>query len=290
MCCGRHPPCYVGSCVKCHVRGVRRLARTVVPGAVSFLDRDDPMRKAYKREFAKDEHCSELAARPRPAKRRCTEVAAAAGRVANGRSTRKEEAFSDIPVLVELLDLDITKRTIYDLAHTFANAIKLLFSCISNNAGGSKGKFTKTVRLEEKKRGRFPYLFKRKKNEKKQRPKWKPKRGECKAVDTTLKDLCRVPEGWPSLRKPFAEVFFMKTSELLLFGGSAGAWVIQQLDGLNDDFKKNAIYLLRLLEIGMRKTSTPGDRKQLRVGLPKAVAALEIDLPSYFSTMVSMTH
>ena len=84
------------------------------------------------------------------------------------------------------------------------------------------------------------------KGKKKRRPKWQPKRGQCAQVEQALKDHCRVPAEWPSLRRPFHDVFLMKTSEGLLFAGPAGAWVLAQLD-LASDFRKPAIQLLRLL-------------------------------------------
>ena len=117
------------------------------------------------------------------------------------------------------------------------------------------------------------------------RPKWKPKRGRCHAVDRALTEQCRAPAEWPSIRKPFKEVFLMKTSEGLLFTGSAGAWVIAQLD-ISEEVRTPLISLLRMLEVAMHKVSTPGDRQKLKVELPAAVAALDVVLPVYVSTMV----
>ena len=104
------------------------------------------------------------------------------------------------------------------------------------------------------------------------------------AVDEVIHKL-RVPAEWPRVQKIFEDVFLMKTSELLLFAGGAGAWALQYLS-IDAAFKTNFIWLLRLLRILLYKVSTPGDRAKLRLELPQAIVSLELDLPVYINTMV----
>ena len=42
--CGSAPPAHCGSCVRCEVRGIRRLVRTVLPSAVTALRQNDELR------------------------------------------------------------------------------------------------------------------------------------------------------------------------------------------------------------------------------------------------------
>ena len=158
--CSAHPPCYVGNCTLCKVKGVRRLNRIIVPGAVCYLPPTDALRKEYGQEFKNDQDLRALASSVRPLKRQKAEVAASAGRIARRQSNKADEAFYNVPVFQELLPyFDVTKCTIYDLAHNIANAIKLYFGCVCNDGGGGHAKFTDQVRDEEMViRGRFSYL------------------------------------------------------------------------------------------------------------------------------------
>ena len=48
-CMGKHPPCYVGSCVMCVARGVQSGKGMVLPGAVRGLPDDHPLRDDYEK-------------------------------------------------------------------------------------------------------------------------------------------------------------------------------------------------------------------------------------------------
>ena len=48
---GSNPPCYVGGCIKCEVRGVRKGTCTILPGAVRGLPLDSSLRQKYRTEF-----------------------------------------------------------------------------------------------------------------------------------------------------------------------------------------------------------------------------------------------
>ena len=117
------------------------------------------------------------------------------------------------------------------------------------------------------------------------RPKWKPKRGEIVKLENKLMQSCRQPEEWANLCKPFELLYNMKTSELLNLAGGVGTYVLQFLS-IDNDFRARLVELLRLLHIIMHKVSTPGDRQKLRLGLPRAVTAMEIFLPLYVDTAV----
>ena len=113
--CSAHPPCYVGNCTLCKVKGVRRLNRIIVPGAVCYLPPTDALRKEYAQEFKNDQDLRALASSVRPLKRQKAEVAASAGRIARRQSNKADEAFYNVPVFQELLPyFDVTKCTIYD--------------------------------------------------------------------------------------------------------------------------------------------------------------------------------
>ena len=150
---------------------------------------------------------------------------------------------------MEVLDyFDVTKHTIYDLAHTFANVIKLFFAIIANRKDASSAKFTPAVRKEEQERGRFAYLDTPGPRNEARRPKWAPKNGRRTALQKAMKASCRVPVEWPECTKPLTNVFVLKTSELLLYAGSAGTWLVAHL-GLDPVFTSTLVALLRLLQV-----------------------------------------
>ena len=135
------------------------LWRTVLAAAVCALPNGDPLREQWKKEFEADEDMALLADARKPKRRQKKDVRASVKRLQQGAAW-KDEAFSDVSVFQELLPyFDVTKHTIYDLAHTFANVIKLLFSIIANKKNTKEAKFTKKVKHEEMKtRKRFDYL------------------------------------------------------------------------------------------------------------------------------------
>lgn len=158
--CGRHPPCYVGSCVKCEVAGIRRLNRTILPSAVMALPPADPLRQRFKREFRYDAEVAGLADAGPPRKRTRQRIVAAGRRVLSGESDPSDEPFYAVPCFIRKIDyFGRPEHTVYDLAHTIANFVKLLISVLTNKAGKKKAKFTPSVRSEERNtRRRFPEL------------------------------------------------------------------------------------------------------------------------------------
>ena len=166
--CNHHAPCYIGSCVFCKVRGIRRHDRTVLPAAVRGAT-DVDLRKRYQHEFRHDETLSVLADENRPHKRRKSD-AINAGRRAQGPFASKAaakrgtaaEAFTNVSVFSELLPYhDVTKHNFYDLAHTFANYMKACCALMANRTKkeGSKVQFgpkQRTYEMETLKR--FHYL------------------------------------------------------------------------------------------------------------------------------------
>lgn len=116
------------------------------------------------------------------------------------------------------------------------------------------------------------------------RPKWLPKRGRKRDLQAAL-SRCRVPTGWPATSTPLDNILLLKTSELLVYAGPAGAWLVAHLD-LDIDFTHSATALLHLLKIVQHKISTPGDRQTLRAELPRVVTELELLVPVDMCTMV----
>jgi hypothetical protein len=105
-----------------------------------------------------------------------------------------------------------------------------------------------------------------------------------KAVEGAVKQL-KMPKEWPALAKVFSNCNLLKTSEQLLYCGPVGAYCFQFLD-VDEAIKKDMIGLLTLMEVAMRKSSTPGDRARLRRELAPTVTRLELCLPLYYQTMV----
>ena len=159
LCCGSHPPCHVGSCVRCQVKGLTRLNRTILPSAVTALAPGDPLRGAYEKEFAADPDLSGLATLGRPRTRTRRGAIASGNRCETGAGTEHNEAFKRVSVFMQVLPyFDVTKHTVYDLAHTIANVVKLLFAIICNKKDSSSARYTPNVRREETEiRGRFEY-------------------------------------------------------------------------------------------------------------------------------------
>lgn len=117
--CGSQPPCYVGSCVWCTVRGVRAHTKTaiILPGTVTHLPLADPRRARYALEFAAVPAMVDLSTQSRPRKR--TRV----GCIRSGERAAREgdymrEAFKDVDEFTKQLDYhNKATHTIYDLAH-----------------------------------------------------------------------------------------------------------------------------------------------------------------------------
>ena len=94
------------------------------------------------------------------------------------------------------------------------------------------------------------------------------------------------PKEWPAIGKPFKNCTSLKTSSQLLQAGPIGAYLYAHLD-IDEDIKADMIRVMRLLEMLLRKSSTPGDRAIVRRELPEAWCRLELALPMYFQTMVA---
>jgi hypothetical protein len=67
--------------------------------------------------------------------------------------------------------------------------------------------------------------------------------------------------------------------------GPVGAYLFAFLD-IDSEVKQNMIQLLKILELIMRKSSTPGDRAIIRRQLPEVFTRLELALPLYIQSMV----
>ena len=64
-----------------------------------------------------------------------------------------------------------------------------------------------------------------------------------------------------------------------------GAYLFAFLD-IDDELKQHMIQVLWMLQMIMRKNSTPGDRAIIRRELPAAFTQLELAMPLYIQSMV----
>lgn len=156
---GSFAPCIEGSCWVCKVRGVYRHHRIILPASVRLLPKTSDLRFKWSREFHLDLTLKSYATMAKPAKRTKEQALASGGRVMRKETAKKDEAFANVSVFSELLPYhDVTRHSKCDLAHTLANAIKLLLEQITNTAGG-KAKFAdKYKKVETETLGRFGYM------------------------------------------------------------------------------------------------------------------------------------
>jgi hypothetical protein len=122
-CCGKQPPAFCGSCVRCVVQGQKHHTATILPGAVRTLPMGHPLRAEYAEEFQEYDPIACLASLPRCRKRTHASILAS-GRRARDGADEKTEAFKGVPEFARLWYHDIAKHTIYDLAHALANMVK----------------------------------------------------------------------------------------------------------------------------------------------------------------------
>ena len=290
---GKHAPCIEGSCVRCKVRGLHRQNRTIVPASVRALAPQDPLRSQWETEFKKDDTLRSYAKMSRPAARSKAEVVPSAQRVLNAKTKsakkecHKEEPFTSICVLAEMLPyFDVTKHSLYDLAHMIGNFLKLIVRMITNSSStAGKASFSSKHREYEMRTiGRFEYLKPHKKQPKSVKPKWMASKTRWELVEQAF-GLLRAPKEWPTHGKVFSNRGSLNISELMLYAGPIGAYLFQFLD-IDYDIRIDIIQALRLLGLLQRKVSTPGDRLTLRRDLPRVFTRLELALPVQAQTMI----
>ena len=215
---------------------------------------NEDLRNAFADEFSEVPELQVAAREGRPKRRTKAEAIASGNKSYMGGKTatlKKEEAFHDVDVYTEKLHYhDKIRDTMYDLAHQFANSIKHIFNFIKNTTTTNKQQFnTKKRTYETMTLGRFPELRKQhKRPNKKQYPQapWLVSKEVQDAIDDLTATL-KVPSCWPALRKPFAHLGHMKSSETILISGDVGAYFFREMD-LQDNYKSKFIELLRLIE------------------------------------------
>ena len=94
------------------------------------------------------------------------------------------------------------------------------------------------------------------------------------------------PKEWPVIGKTFKHCTSLDTSTQLLLAGPIGAYLYSFLD-IDAEIKTDIIHVMRLLEMMMYKSSTPGNRATVRRELPEVWCRLELALPLYLQTMVA---
>ena len=93
--------------------------------------------------------------------------------------------------------------------------------------------------------GRFPNLAPNAER-KRPRPPWVPPSQNIKDVDSLVHKL-KVPSDWPNVRKIFKNCLHMKSAELLLLAGDAGAYFLLHMD-IDAEYKSLFVELVLLLE------------------------------------------
>lgn len=156
---GHYAPCIVGSCVVCKVRGLYRHHRTILPASVRLLPRHSELRHEWADEFNRDIALKSYATMSKPGRRTKAEALVSGRRVLQKEADKKDEAFMSVSVFSDVLDYhDVTQNSKTDLAHTIANAIKLLVGQVTNNAGGKSAFSAKYKKTETEQWMRFGYL------------------------------------------------------------------------------------------------------------------------------------
>ena len=313
--CGSSPPCFVGGCNWCHQPGIRVHGRTIMPGAVCGCDVDSELRGEWAAEFQtfvaneKDHghgYCTDFELSGPPAKRTCLEAKESADRVLEALSQSKkpgtgahkkakqENAFFDHDVYSELLLYhDKISHTLFDPAHEISNLIKQIFFFMGGRTKEGKLLFNQKMREGEIRLDRFPRLEAGEYPDGKKKwpkPSWiMPNNLRDKADQVSL--ACKVPTGWPKMRKWFTDGARVKCSEWILLAGDAGVYILSNI--MAEVRSKHSqpvdalwIELLRICQKVRRKVSTPGDREIIQERLPVIMTQLEMALPLSWSTTV----
>ena len=299
---GSHPPCKVGSCNNCKVRGFRASNRTVLAGAVRGLGvcvDDELLRTAYGNEFWYLTELNKYSEDFWPKTRKPIAIVeeGEARHEASIQQIVEQKAKQTIskrrakfayhtrdPFSSKLPYWNVHEQTTYDSAHEHSNLVKQIFGFMLNNGKKSKSTFPPGMRLEE---ARIRKSMKRyQKPEGKNWPiaDWQADVAGKQRIDA-LHTFCPVPKEWPPVRKYKAHAGFVKCSEWILLAGDAGCYVLRA-SGIRGNVLGVWIELLRILERMMRKVSTPGDRQYVEAHLPRVLTRCEMCLPLAWSTSV----
>ena len=299
---GSNPPCKVGSCNHCEVRGLRASNRTILPGAVRGLgtdDEDHALRRDYEFEFGKFDKLKKYSDESWPKARKPCDI------VAEGEA-RHEGSIQQIvmqrtkqtitasrsayayhtrdPFSSKLPYWDVQEQTIYDPAHQHSNVVKQIFGFLFNNSKKNKSTFPPATRQEEAKLRKSMQRYSKPAGKRWPIADWQADKAGKQRIDA-LHTCCPVPKGWPPVRKYGAHAGFVKCSEWTLLAGDAGCYVLRT-SGIRGDVLGVWIELLRILERMMRKVSTPGDRQYVEDHLPSVLTRCEMCLPLSWNTSV----
>lgn len=153
--CGKHPPCYVGSCNHCVQGGVWH-RRVTLPGLCRALPMNSPVRELWNDEFGEVPGMEDWSTKGRPAKRTREGALKAGQLVQSGEREKTDEAYYAEDIYSLNLEYhDKINHNLYDLAHNFSNAIKQSLNYIKNKNKDDKNLFNDAMRDYEKSLGRF---------------------------------------------------------------------------------------------------------------------------------------
>lgn len=231
LCCCRGRG-IVGGCPWCTVKGQYIHNKVTYPGAVMYLEKDDPLREQYKNEFLDVPGYNELHNSERPQQMTLEKCTASANAVLQAKEegprayklAKKANPYMDLDVCTaKFPDFDKLKGTLVDPYHEFGNWVNDVRNLIFNvEQTGQQWK--KSRRLEEQKYGRFMNLT--------ARAGWHVKEESISRVVALLRTL-KVPIGWPDVsgfciqRKHKKK--YMKLAERLAFLGDRGSYILGKL-------------------------------------------------------------
>ncbi len=307
--CGSSPPCYVGGCNACKVKGIRPSndMATIMPGAVRAVSKRSEsgkaLRRAYEHEF-KSVPIMQTYHKDRWPASRSHDEALEEGEKEEERigdrlyakatlsKARQHLAFHGVDAFTRTLTYwDKIRNVVYDPAHEHSNMIKHIVNMIKDKSKKNKVIFNAKARMREAatRPGMKKYALRRSGSHVAPRyvrrlPDWQTDDKGKKMLDS-LKRICHVPSSFPPLRKWIKNTAFVKCTEWYLLTGDTGAFFLRT-SGIRGKIRSLWIQLLRIMERVMRKVSTPGDRQYIREHLPEVLAAIEIELPMAYNTAV----
>jgi hypothetical protein len=287
----KQQPAINGACIQCKQQGVYTLAHrtSYYMGAYCLLHLDDAEREALATSYEGE---PETAARARTELKppNMTERGARASarrqeQAGLDKEQKKLEPFHGYNVWCNpprgLLYFNIILQSINDIFHELANTMRDLLSMMQSNRENSG-----PMRL---KRTRKAYEVKIGRCEKGVEQAFCISKEARQMVDDFVQSgRMRLPSCWPRARYVFAHINRLTCSELIMFAGPLGLYVLQFCD-MKPDVRDMFAELIRCLELLQAKVCTNAQLDRLQRRLVLVLAQCETKLPLYWCTMVRHT-
>jgi hypothetical protein len=112
------------------------------------------LRKAYGKEFKRDDQLKAWATKQAPPKRTKTSSIRSGKRVESGEANVKQEAYKSVDIFTKYLWYhDKNKHNMNDNAHQFSNVMKQMMNSIKNRTKKDKLHFNGAIRAKERAQG-----------------------------------------------------------------------------------------------------------------------------------------